>query len=193
VTKKVTVYTHPRSGTHYTAALIAENFFNSKDYTFLFPKAGMHRLQAPEEDGKIVYVTRNIGSVLKSVWAFRQRWGFTAKDYAEFIATPYIEQRPRGEPSSPVTLYRNLRQGEEELAFTKYDSYFKRQPATPTEWWDQHSAYWFQQARDRSDIVIVQYDNLQANFKQEMTLLANGLELPPSFNRIPEKVGWYVK
>lgn len=198
--KKVKLYAHPRSGSHYTAALIDKNFFYTGNYLNHYGRPGVHKL-AENVESEIrkkknilyVYVIRNFDAVADSLLRARERFGITSTTYEEFISKRYSDQWTRnksilGNFRIKVDTINNIRHVSEVFP------YFGKINMKPKEYWEIHTTKWIELSKKVNNLIILYYDELQKNLNKELSKLAVKLGTEPKeFEQVQKRVGWYFE
>lgn len=178
----IKVYGHPRSGTHFIAATIANNFFNEKDYLKYYEKKSPHRMgNTIKQHSHIVYVKRNFEDVVKSIYKMKDRFGLNVNDFNVFLSTRYADMWV---PDIDFKIKVNNRT---KVTYRKdVSSHFRKIKMFPREYWEKHLASWV-----NTPATIVDYDEFQTDFKTSLEKLARDLKVKiVSFDRLEERVGW---
>lgn len=158
--EQLRVYSHPRSGTHFLEAFLAENFYKSKDLTIDKVKWGHWSNRKIKEDGNPygqlfghhffpttknfkspgVYIIRDGRAVAYSIW---KTSNFLHKDidksisFSDFLKTPLDWEGSPARKSEPTD--------------------------TILEHWAKHCTSWFNFAKENKDVLIVFYEDLVDN------------------------------
>lgn len=82
----IKVYSHPRSGTHFVAALLGVNLYNISDQRKLLTKYVHNPPSDAKYDHKIIYVYRDFDGVAKSLWNMRHHMRLDAENFDSFIS-----------------------------------------------------------------------------------------------------------
>ena len=175
----MSVHGHWRSGAHYLNALLKLNF-DHEDKTpkgHAFPGAWVTR-----SNGPVFYTTRNFADVSDSLWRLRERFGIKAESYEDFLGTKYKDM---WHDYGKVQVGRN---GKTTTAGSAAG--MRKLDYTPREYWDKHTQAW--KKLTHPHVHHVDYDNLQANFQEEMLKIAQYIESDiTEFEDIGEAQGWY--
>lgn len=179
----ISIYGHPRSGTHFAAATIAYNFFNEKEYLKYYAKSP-HKMGHKVKDSNALYVKRNFDDVAKSVYRIKDRFGLDVTDFDTFLKTPYSDMWV---PERKFVIKVNNRT---KVSYRKdVSTHFRNVNMTPKEYWNRHLQSW-----KNSNAVVFDYDKVMADFSNELEVLSETLSIP-IINRdiVTEKVGWFIE
>jgi hypothetical protein len=189
---RIQIHCHPRSGSHYLAALIDLNFFDGSNYLRHYKKSKPHRFggQVLREinnhpETAYVYIWRSFEPVSLSMYKMRKRFGLIEDDFDTFLDTKYSEMWRRAVPSRVKVnvLHR-------ERVIRGSSSLFSRARLVPYEYWKMHIASW-KKLEGKENVILVLYDNLLEHFQGTMLALAQALGSDKdTFLDIKEKVGW---
>lgn len=193
------VYGHPRSGTHFVAALIKKAFFPDAKGTYLdyygghIPYGWRRREILDNIHLPAVYVKRNEKDTLSSLLKMRSRFGIGVSDYDQFIRTRYCDMY---DPNQDI--YIELRDDRNATKDFRVEvcNMFADVRMTPPEyhWWHWHT---WQTARDQNpgkQIVAVDYDSLVKHGNVPNEILAKLLSAECVNDQIvfDNKIGWIV-
>jgi hypothetical protein len=179
----LSIYGHPRSGTHFAAASIAYNFFNDKEYLKYYAKSP-HKMKHKLNTENVIYVKRNFEDVAKSIYKIKDRFGLDVNDFDTFLSTRYADMLV---PKRDFVIKVNNRT---KVSYRKdVSTNFRNVKLTPKEYWERHLQSW-----KNSKAVIFDYDKVMADFDNELKVLAKKLNIPiVNSGIITEKVGWFME
>jgi len=185
----IQVFGHPRSGTHYTAALIDANLFDGINYLTHYARKSPHALGKrivpvleKTKDMLCVYVKRNFDDVSKSVFTARDRFGLDVDDYEDFLTKTYSSIWTT---NKKFTIKVNTLNRVKHVS--KVSGQFAKIDMTPKEYWSYHIAGWEQvQSQYPSRVLIVNYDELKSNFTYAMSRLTSWIKNNMSRSGISE-------
>lgn len=190
--ERVQIHCHPRSGSHYLAALIDKNFFDGSNYLRHYKKSKPHRMggQVKREitnhpNTAFVYIWRNFKDVGLSMFNMRKRFGLVEDDFDKFLETKYSSMWRRAVPSraSVNVLHR-------QRVIKGSSSLFSRINLKPRQFWKSHFDSW-ERLKGLDNVILVLYDDLKAHFQSTMLALAQELGSDKdTFQDVTEKVGW---
>lgn len=191
----IKVFGHPRSGTHYVAALIDKNFYDGTNYTRFYHRTKPHvvgsravKMLDNNPDMFCVYVWRTGNDVLRSVFNMRGRFGLDEDNYAQFLKRWYSSMwKPNKKYRIKVNLLRKTK-----FVNGKVSGHFRKIKMVPMEYWEYHINFWFDLAADRPNrIKLICYDSFKTDFYNTMKELSESLGFKKnSFEDIGEQVGW---
>jgi hypothetical protein len=187
--KKIQVYGHQRSGTHYVSALIERNFFEGSDYLRHYaknPHALGFEVSVRDEVGYI-YVWRDVADVLKSIYKMKSRFSLNADSFDAFLGSNYSDM---WDPSSVGDFKIKLKTlGSETHLYQPAGARFRNQEYTPEAYWKRHVESWT--SLDNKNIHILKYEDLIGRFETTMRKLSDFLGRDrTAFVNVTEKVGW---
>ena len=185
----VQVCGHPRSGTHYIAALIHKNFFN-KEGSYL-ECYGTHKIGSKmkiRSSVGYIYVWRNFKDLSESFYNMRHRFGVPNEtSYKEFLRTKYSDIWTRDVGKFKI----KINTGEEETFNTNVCNLVKNSQMTPSEYWLSHMKSWVKLSESFDNIFIVGYNEIRKYFEETMIEIADYLKSNKTeFVDVKEKVGW---
>lgn len=193
--KKALVYAHPRSGSHYLAALIAKNFFNTEAYFNFYGGHGtnfdsMERRVRNTQDTIFFYIWRDFESVARSIFVLRNRFGLKVDDYEKFLNTSYHKMWC---PDLEVDVVRETLTSFEHI--NTVDNLFKKMVnRTPFDYHHEHFMFWHRLGIGYKNVAIIYYGNLTdpKYFLKTMNYINSffSLEDRNIFINIDKKVGW---
>jgi len=186
----VQVMSHPRSGSHYLAALIAANFFDTSNYVQFY---GGHRWgEAAEQlvqshaNTLFVYTYRVFENVAKSVWVMRRRFGLQAESFEQFLTTRYCDMWTANQGAGVLAKRSTL---VDETEVIQVDSLFRRVMDVPSTFHQRHVDSWLNLAA--CNVGTISYDKLLLDYKEELKKLMPYFDFQPAtFVNIDKKVGW---
>ena len=184
---KPLLFGHHRSGNHYLAALLNENFYHFDEYLSLLQSSQHALARGIIPNRKYLYIHRNFTDVSKSVFAMRARLGLDVDSYEKFLATRY---RDMYTGKIAVLMHMNFinRQG----TSRSNSIFFHGIKSTPEEWHTRHIDHYKQLFEGKDNCLMVDYDKLKSDFIKEMVVIAKFLGFPDvSLRNINEKVGWW--
>ena len=187
----VSVYSHPRSGTHYVTALISTNFYDDDDYMKYcnghqpFAGSPLNASFAKGQKKKFIYIHRRFDGVAKSIFILRNRFGLKVNSYDKFLNRTYKSMWSRR---------LNVDVKEETLTGKKYFSsvsnMFRGVDKTPEQYHKWHQAQW-SQISGLPNIHLVSYDSLMSDFDAEMSKISKFLgKSNNKFKNIDRQIGW---
>lgn len=187
----ITVYSHPRSGSHYLTALIAINFFNTENY---LPYYGGHGFNFDSTTRKIkrqqnylfLYIWRDFKDVAKSIFNLRSRFGLDVANFEEFLNTPYSEMWTS---NISVKVIRKTLLDNNEIKTA--DPLFRKLNLLPINVYQNHYNFWRLLEIQYSNIMCIHYGSLLNNFQSTMKQIAKKYQLDKeTFLNIKQKIGW---
>ncbi len=179
---------HPRSGTHYIAALISINFLGDVDYLRVYRN---HELPEIVQDQNIAYfhIWRDFEGMAKSIYVLKERFGLSVDSYEEFLKTRYSDMWRMKKPGKVVT---NVRTLTGRARFTGISDFFKRVDMNPREYWNHYNTVWAESAAKNNNVIGVKYDDMLKDFDGAMSYIGTRLgSNVTKFKRIERKVGWW--
>ena len=180
---------HQRTGTHYIAAVICTNFLNTKDYIAHYKN---HSLPKTVKNNNIAYIYtwRDFNSVAKSLFNSRKTFGLNnVNNFESFLKSRYCDMWNPIEHAGVNVL--DLQGNHRTDNYISH--YFKSFKHTPKEWWTLYHKRWDVAAKNISNIIKVNYNDLIKNFNNSMFNLSIKLDSTiKSFKNITDTVGWYV-
>jgi hypothetical protein len=195
---KIEIYGHHRSGNHYLAALVCDNFVrNGRDYRGLFYDPSVH-LDANKlspfirsrQSVAMLYIMRNWEDVARSVFEFRHRMGLNVEDFEEYLNKTYKEMWSENVPpfvaevNWRVKKVRASRPGGRMLMDVEMK---------PEEYWKYHVNSWLRASRKVPNVMVVRYERLLGRFNPTMNQIAQFLRTKvDGFSNVEERVGWRV-
>jgi len=149
---RLKMFTHPRSGTHWVLRTIFENFNTPyREYMHMF---GGHKFGTEFKEqfpvARILHCSRDIQSVLTSVFRMRERNGIRMNSFSDFIRTPY-RKMPRLVGKCRILFDNNM-------TTQPRRSWIQDQIVTPPELWLATNTFWTIYA----DLTIT-YEQMQAD------------------------------
>jgi hypothetical protein len=179
---------HPRSGTHYVAALMSVNFMKDEDYLKIYRNHELPDL-VQDPDTAYIYVWRGFEGTARSIYVLKERFGLNVESYEAFLANRYSEMWGPENPDDVLTNVKTLNEGGRIKGISDF---FEKVEMTPREFWEYYNGLWEECAKKNPNVVTVQYDELKAAFEPVMASVAArlGSELA-SFKDIDRKVGWW--
>lgn len=188
--KWVRVYGHQRSGTHYLAALIDKNFYDSAGYIRHYALDNPHALYnevSIRPDVAYIYIWRRFEDVAKSIFRMRNRFGLNIDNFDTFLCTKYSDMwNPSavGKVDVIVNTINDVKRVHEPAGQKFGDKKF-----TPEEYWRLHVKSWGQSGYE--NVFLINYDNLRYRFQESMHQLAGFIGIDrESFIDVEETVGW---
>jgi hypothetical protein len=179
---------HPRSGTHYIAALMSVNFLKDEDYLKIYRN---HELpdMVQDPDTAHIYVWRGFEGTARSIYVLKERFGLNVESYEAFLANQYSEMWGVENPDDVVT---NVKTLHERGSFKGISDFFEKVEMTPREFWEYYNGVWEKCAKKNPNVVSVRYEDMMEAFEPAMTSVASrlGSELK-AFKNIDRKVGWW--
>ena len=190
------IISHPRSGSHYMAALVAKNFFKTDDYLLFYGGHGfnyeaMQRRIASKPKCLFIYIWRSFENVAKSIFVLRNRFGLNTDSFETFLTTPYSELW-----SSKIKVENTIR--ETLLAsenMNTVDSLFRKVDTIPEKFHESHVDFYQNLYFKHNRVISVYYDFL-IDSKQYFNNIMNMLsihflgETKTNYINIEKKVGW---
>lgn len=179
---------HPRSGTHYIAALVSVNFLNDEDYLKIYRNHELpHMVQDPHM--AYIYVWRRFEGVARSIYVLKERFGLKVDSYETFIAKRYSEMWGAGNPDQVVTKIRTLH---EKASLSGISDFFQKVDMTPKAYWAYYNRKWAECADTHTNVFGICYDDMVQDFKGSMGDMALKLGSSLSeFKDIRQKIGWW--
>jgi hypothetical protein len=180
---------HPRSGSHYIAALIDINFFDGNNY--LRHYVG-HRLgndkKVKDKKKAIIYTWREYEATAKSLFGLRHRFGLDEDDFEKF------QQRTLknmfNSNLSVNTYVDTLNSSRMEKGVTQL---FSEMDMTLKAYLEEHKRSWLTY-RGKKNFLDIQYEELLKNFDKSMLKIAKFLGIrKKKFININKKIGWQNK
>lgn len=198
---KIEIFGHQRSGTHYVALLISKNFLNSNNYLKLYSSKVHHygntiiNIIKRNPNVKGIVVLRNWNDVSVSLWKFRERLGLHSETFDKFLNTKYNTMWNKGKCNIKIfgPAKEELRSMEKHKGNTaKVSSFFAEVSMKPRNYYDLYYSFWINLANKNKNVYIINYDNLQKDFINEMKGVSSFLEVKrEKFENIETPVGWY--
>lgn len=189
--KDLKVYSHPRTGSHYAAALISTNFFNEQNYLKFYRghlPYGMSlnpKRATTNSNTAFIYIRRNFNDTAKSIFKLRDRFGLNVPNYDKFMITPYSKM---WSGHKEVKVIRETLTDLEKVE--GISSFFRNVSMTPKDYHKWHFESW-SKIKQQNNIFIISYDKLKEDFNAEMSRLAKFLGSDKTnFINIDKKVGW---
>lgn len=206
VPKEVAVHSHPRSGTHYIASLLASNLYGRDDQrrtlgkrTHETPGEWMDASLELKHSTLFVYVFRNQLDVLRSLWNLRKQFNLHAKDFETFMNTPYKdlwkEEWMEDKELTVLTVesYTELKP----ITFTYFHPEYKnRTSMTPKEYHSYHIDAWRKAAEKDDRILLVNYETIVNDEYTRNKFIDSVARFTDrtvkTYKNIEHKVGWYA-
>ena len=190
------IISHPRSGSHYAAALVAKNFFGTDDYLKFYGGHGfnfkaMEKRIASKPKCLYIYIWRSFENVAKSIFVLRDRFGLDTDDFETFLKTPYSKIW-----SNKIEVNAIVR---ETLLVSEnmntVDPLFRKIDMLPEEFHKKHVKYYQELYFTHKNTMSLVYDNLinsEKYFKNTMNMLSILFlgELKKDYIDIDKKIGW---
>ena len=179
---------HPRSGTHYIAALISINFLGDEDYLKVYRN---HELPEIVQDPNIAYfhIWRDFEGMARSIYVLRERFGLAAGSYEEFLESRYSDMWGIEQTEGVVTNVRTLN-GSARLS--GISDFFRGVDMNPREYWEYYNINWINCAKEKTNIIRVKYDDMLKDFNRTMLHIEMNLHSSvDEFRNIDKKVGWW--
>jgi hypothetical protein len=188
--KDINIYSHQRSGSHYFAALISQNFFGESDYRDRYKNHPIgKRIQSRIDNNKDIlfaYIFRSFDNTAKSVFKMRDRFGLAVDDYNSFLTTKYCDMW-----TSDIDFRIKIDYMGDVKYDTKVSGYFRKVNHTPREFWLRHRRFWKNMQKTRGNVIVVKYDNIIWDLDTEMDRIATKLDFPKQqWVNIEKKIGW---
>lgn len=191
--KWIRVYGHQRSGTHYLAALIDKNFYDSAGYLRHYAPENPHALfheVSIRPDVAYVYIWRRFEDVAQSIFRMRNRFGLNVDNFDTFLCTKYSDMwdpSAVGEVDVIVNTINNVKRvnkpAGQKLGGKKH---------TPEEYWRLHVESWKRSGNE--NVFLTNYEDLQYRFQESMHQLAEFIGADrANFIDVEQKVGWVQK
>lgn len=182
----IKVYAHPRSGSNYLAELVDLNFTKTGNYKNVY---GDHTIPPKDlfddKDVGYLYIKRNFSDVSKSVFNLRTRFGLDVDTYDKFLESHYSEMFNR----HLVTDVKLTHAGKT-TTLSKIVNNFSGIDMKPEEYHLCHINSWLDYG-GLSNVLIINYEDLIADFEKEMKKIANFIGSREShFTNLKEKVGY---
>ena len=187
---KIQVCGHPRSGTHYIAALVCKNFFNTKDGSYL-ECYGTHKTGDTikiRPNILYVYVERRFQDVVKSFYVIRHRFGIPDEiSFEEFFKSKYSNMWTRNVGKFKI----KINTGDKDTYNTNVCNLFRDITMAPRAYWEHHINTWIKARSKHNNIVIISYNKTLLNMNYSMRKVANCLGSDKTeFIDVKDKVGW---
>ena len=179
---------HPRSGTHYIAALISINFLDDEDYLKVYRN---HELPGIVQDPNIAYfhIWRDFEGMARSIHVLKDRFGLSVDSYEQFLKTRYSDMWRMKKPNEVIT---NVRTLTGRARFEGISDFFKRVDMNPREYWGHYNNLWGESASKNNNVISVKYDDMLKDFEAAMSYIGTRLGSDiTKFKRIERKVGWW--
>jgi len=190
------IISHPRSGSHYMAALVAKNFFKTNDYLPFYGGHGFNfkaveRRIASKPKCLFIYTWRSFENVAKSIFILRSRFGLDVNNFETFLTTPYNKMW-----NSKIKVENIVR---ETLLVSEnmdiVDPLFRKIDMIPEKFHKKYVELFQELHFKHKNIISVYYDKLIES-EQYFNFIINFLslnflgELKTSYVNIEKKVGW---
>jgi len=184
----VKVLGHPRSGNHFVAALVNENFIGWHEYVFLVRDRCHNLWDTLDADTKFIYVYRDVNDVLNSVYGLRGRFGLDVHDFGKFVSTRYCDMFSEDVRARVCCNYITSK-----MTVTEKSREFKAVEYRPPQWHRIHLLHYRKLSEIYDNLLMISYESFMKNFQGAMTTISGFLgSTRRKFNPIREKVGWYV-
>ena len=179
---------HPRSGTHYIAALISINFLGDEDYLKVYRN---HERPEIVQDPNIAYfhIWRDFEGMARTIYVLKKRFGLAVSSYEEFLESRYSDMWGIEQTEDIVTNVRTLN-GSARLS--GISDFFRTVDMNPRAYWEYYNADWISRAKEKTNIISVKYDDMSKGFKKTMLYIKKSLVSNiDEFKNIDKKVGWW--
>lgn len=179
---------HPRSGTHYIAALMSVNFLKDEDYLKIYRN---HELPRMVQDPHIayIYVWRRFEGVARSIYVLKERFGLTVDSFETFLTKHYSEMWAVQDPDQVVT---NVKTLQDSGKLTGISDFFEKVDMRPKAYWRYYNRKWAECAKARPNVFGICYDDMVEDFKGTMGDIGSKLGSSLShFKDIKQKIGWW--
>jgi len=179
--KTAKVIGHPRSGSHFLAKVLNDNFFHKKDYLKLYAGHSKTHVSQLKYPGTVVfYIHRNNEDTIKSMFILRNRLGLVANTIEEFKSKKLSDMHNKNIISEAICNGKLV---------TEVDTYLSTINLTIEEYLDEHKEFWRQKA-----MFIINYDALLKDYNKYMQEIATYIgSKRTEFIRETSRMGWYDK
>lgn len=196
---KIQVCGHPRSGTHFAAALIDLNFFDGTGYLRHYKKPHAHLLGnealpliTQKPNWLFIYVWRDLDAVLNSLFKARQRFGLRVNSADALRNSRYCDiwtkDREALGGEFKITINTKDRVRKKGSVFP----YFRSIEHTAAGYWSMHIRSWEILTTSCSNVMLIHYGTLISNVSLELARIGEQLEaMPRSYKKLDERVGWF--
>lgn len=185
----IQIFGHPRSGTHYVAALVDQNLYDGSDYLRhyqrKYPHATADRLESIRGQNRWlpVYVYRDCMDVMRSVFSMRGRFGLNVNDFQTFLRSVYSDMWT---DNMDFVIDADFIHWQKQSS--KVARLFENVDETPIEYWRRHTSGWLR----HNEVFPVSYDKVKNDpltFLQDLAC-ALDMERPTEVTEIERRVGW---
>lgn len=179
---------HPRSGTHYIAALMSVNFLKDEEYLKIY-RNHEYPDMVQDPDTAYIYVWRDFEGTARSIYVLKERFGLNVDSYEAFLDSRYDEMWGIKHPEDVVTHVKTLN---EKARFTGISDFFRNVAMTPRGFWEYYNGLWQACAKDYPNVISIHYDELVQAFQPVMQSVASRIGMEAvTFRNIEPRVGWW--
>lgn len=179
---------HQRSGSHFFAKTLNDNFFHKENYLDLYTGHSRQHLQWIKHPNMCVFYTyRNTEDSVESMYRMRDRFGLVANSLEEFKTKKIKDMYSR--KINANTIFYN---GVSEKLITEVDGFLSGINKTVENYLDSEKKFWLYYSCP--NYMPVSYDDLMEDYDSTMIRVAQFLGSDKrEFTKEKSRIGWYDK